>query len=202
MAESPVPRHDTVLIADDDEGVRTMLAYHFERAGFAVLGAESGDVALSLARRQRPAALLLDVDLPGMSGYELCYVLREEFADQVVIVIVSGVRTEPYDRVAGLRLGADEYVVKPFDPVELFVRVERLLERLPRPAEVELLTPRELEVLRLLVGGYDQRQIAEQLVISSKTTGAHIQHILEKLRVHSRAQAVAAAHRYGLVAVP
>ena len=202
MTDTSIVRRDTVLIAEDDEAVRTMLAHQFERAGFAVLAAESGDVALALARRERPAVLLLDVDLPGVSGYELCYVLREEFGDQIVIVIVSGVRTESYDRVAGLRLGADEYVVKPFDPVELFVRVERLLERVPRHAEVELLTPRELEVLALLVEGYNQKQIADLLVISSKTTGAHIQHILEKLRVHSRAQAVAAAHRYGLVVVP
>jgi DNA-binding NarL/FixJ family response regulator len=192
-------RYDTVLIAEDDEANRTLLVHILEQAGYSVMATERGDAALALARRQRPGTALLDVDLPGLSGYEVCHQLRQEFGDQIAIVIISGVRTEPYDRIAGLLLGADEYVVKPFDPNELVVRVGRLLTRLPRMPPLDRLTPRELEVLTLLAEGYDQREIAERLVISSKTTAAHIQHILEKLRVHSRAQAVAAAHRYGLV---
>jgi DNA-binding NarL/FixJ family response regulator len=193
-------QHDTVLIADDDEATRTLLVHVFEQAGYVVMAAERGDAALALARRHRPGAVLLDVDMPGVSGYEVCHELRHEFGDQLVIVIVSGIRTETYDRIAGLLLGADDQIAKPFDPNELVIRVRRLLERVPRVPAFEGLTPRELEVLALLADGYNQRQIADHLVISAKTTAAHIQHVLEKLHVHSRAQAVAAAHRYGLVA--
>jgi DNA-binding NarL/FixJ family response regulator len=191
---------DLVVVADDDEGVRSLLVELFDAAGFAVLAAARGDVALSLARQRRPAVALLDVDMPGLAGYEVCRRLRDEFGDELAIVLISGVRMESYDRVAGLLLGADDYVVKPFDPNELIARVRRLLERLPRSPTLERLTPRELEVLTLLADGYGQREIGERLVISSNTVGTHIQHILDKLRVHSRAQAVAAAYRNGLLA--
>jgi DNA-binding NarL/FixJ family response regulator len=191
---------DVVVVADDDEGVRSLLVELFDAAGFAVLAAARGDVALSLARQRRPAVALLDVDMPGLAGYEVCRRLRDEFGDELAIVLISGVRMESYDRVAGLLLGADDYVVKPFDPNELIARVRRLLERLPRSPTLKRLTPRELEVLTLLADGYGQREIGERLVISSNTVGTHIQHILDKLRVHSRAQAVAAAYRNGLLA--
>jgi DNA-binding NarL/FixJ family response regulator len=192
-------RYDVVLIAEDDEACRALLTSLCEEAGYVVVATERGDAALELARRRPPGVALVDVDLPGASGYEVCHRLREELGDQIALVLVSGVRTEGYDRVAGLLLGADEYLVKPFDPNELLLRVRRLLARLPRVPAFDSLTPRELEVLSLLADGYDQAAIASRLVISPKTAGAHIQHVLEKLRVHSRAQAVAAAHRYGLV---
>jgi DNA-binding NarL/FixJ family response regulator len=188
-----------VVIADDDEGIRTLLVEVFDSAGFVVLATGRGDSALSLAQQRRPSAAVLDVDMPGLSGYEVCQRLRTEFGDELAIVLVSGVRMESYDRVAGLLLGADDFMVKPFDPNELIARVRRLIERLPRTPSLDHLTPRELEVLTLLADGYGQQQIADQLVISSSTVGTHIQHILDKLRVHSRAQAVAAAYRNGLL---
>jgi two-component system, NarL family, nitrate/nitrite response regulator NarL len=198
MARSRDAGADVVLVADDDDGVRTLLSELFDEAGFAVLEAERGDSALALALRQPPAVAVLDVAMPGLSGYEVCHRLRRELAESVSIVMLSGVRNEPYDRVAGLLLGADDYVDKPFDPNELLARVRRLVERSPRTA-FEALTPREHEVLVLLAEGYGQPEIAERLVISSKTAASHIQHVIEKLRVHSRAQAVSAAYRYGLI---
>jgi DNA-binding NarL/FixJ family response regulator len=191
-----------VLVVEDDDAVRTLLTELFDADGFPVLAAARGDAGWALACRQRPAAAVLDVNTPGLSGYELCTKLRQEFGDDIAIVMISGVRTEPYDRVAGLLLGADDYVVKPFDPNELIARVRRFVARATRAPAFEGLTPREREVLALLAAGHDQREIAARLVISPKTTASHIQHILEKLRVHSRAQAVAAAHRYGLIGAP
>jgi DNA-binding NarL/FixJ family response regulator len=189
----------TVLIADDDEPIRLLLATALDAEGCTVVTAERGDAVVPLVRRFRPDAVVLDVAMPGLSGYEVCHRLREEFGEGLSIVLLSGFRTDGIDRVAGLLLGADDYVVKPFDPNELIARVRRLVERSRRPPEMERLTARELEVLTLLARGFAQNQIASRLVISPKTVATHLQHILEKLRVHSRAQAVAAAFRYGLL---
>jgi DNA-binding NarL/FixJ family response regulator len=200
MVRARNPVGHIVLVADDDEGVRTLLAEVLDAEGYDVLLAAGGDAALALARKQPPAAAVLDVSMPGLSGWEVCHRLRHDHGDAIGIVMVSGVRTESYDRVAGLLLGADDYLVKPFDPSELMVRIRRLLERAPRVPPFHQLTPRELEVLTLMAEGYDQREIASRLVISPKTAASHIQHIIEKLGVHSRAQAVAGAYRYGLIA--
>jgi DNA-binding response OmpR family regulator len=192
-------RSDAILIADDDEGVRVLLSDLFEDAGYSVLVVDRGDSALAVARRQRPRAAVVDVEMPGRSGYEVCHRLRADLGGRIVIVLVSGVCLEPYDRMAGLLLGADDFVTKPFDPRELLARVGRLLARVPRELDTHGLTHRELQVLALLATGHEQHEISERLVITKRTAGAHIQHILEKLRVHSRAEAVGAAHRYGLV---
>ena len=76
----------------------------------------TGEEALELARLERPSLVLVDVNLEGMSGYDVCRILRANFGDAVPIIFVSGDRTEAFDRVAGLRLGADDYLVKPVDP--------------------------------------------------------------------------------------
>jgi two-component system nitrate/nitrite response regulator NarL len=102
--------------------------------------------------------------------------------------------------VAGLLVGGDDYLVKPFDPNELLARVRRLLpSRLAGGETTRTLTRRELDVLSLLVEGLSQPEIAERLFISPKTVGKHIEHILSKLGVHNRAQAVARAVRDELI---
>jgi DNA-binding NarL/FixJ family response regulator len=190
-----------VLVVDDDANLRELVISLLERAGYSTLGFESGEDVLTAAV-ERPALVILDVRLPGLSGYEVCRELKDTFGSSLPVLLVSAVRIEAFDRAAGLLIGADDYMVKPLDPDELIARVRRHLAPQTRgsaaPPAVRLLTPRELEVLRLLAEGVDQREIAERLVISSKTVATHIQHILVKLGVHSRAQAVAAAHRYGL----
>ena len=190
-----------ILIVDDDPTMRELLSGLLDQAGLPTRQVASGEEALADARRQRPRLVLLDVRLPGVSGYEVCRELRQRFGEQLPIVFVSGERVEPFDRTAGLLLGADDYVVKPFAPDELIARVRRLVARVSPPAEETdrpKLTRREGEVLHLLADGLAQPEIAQELVISSKTVSSHIQHILAKLGVHSRAQAVAAVHR-GLI---
>jgi two-component system nitrate/nitrite response regulator NarL len=126
--------------------------------------------------------------------------LPDSRAFALPIVFVSGTRTESGDRVAGLLVGGDDYLVKPFDPNELLARVRRLLPpRLAGGETTRKLTRRELDVLSLLVEGLSQSEIAEKLFISPKTVGKHIEHILAKLGVHSRAQAVALAVRDELI---
>jgi two-component system, NarL family, nitrate/nitrite response regulator NarL len=167
-----------------------------ERVGYTIHQAETGEEALAMAKRERPALVVVEVFLRGVSGYEVCHELKDEFGKALPIIFVSGNRTESGDRVAGLLVGADDYLVKPFDPEELLARVRRLL---PAPLadgrKAHELTQRELDVLSLLVEGLNQAEIAERLVLSPRTVGKHIEHLLRKLGVHSRAQAVSVAVR-------
>jgi DNA-binding NarL/FixJ family response regulator len=198
VASTRSPR-GRVLIVDDDEPFRALVAALVEQAGFEVQHAETGEDALRLAAEVLPAVVVLDVVLPGLSGYEVCRRLREEFGDAVPIIFVSGERAQEYDRAAGMLLGADDYVTKPFDPGEFLARIRRHASRSRQTRVAIQLTPREQQVLALLASGLGQKEIAAALVISEKTVATHIQRLLSKLGAHSRAQAVATAHREGLV---
>ena len=190
----------SVLVADGDVRERTILARLLVSTGFDVLEASRGDEAVALARENRPAVAILEIPLPVLSGYEVCRALKSELGASFPVIFLSGHRTESYDRVAGLLVGADDYLVKPYAPDELLARV-RLLEGRSRPtpgtATPGKLTPRENEVLALLADGMTQQQIAGRLDISSRTVGTHIEHILRKLGVNNRAQAVAFVLRNG-----
>jgi DNA-binding NarL/FixJ family response regulator len=168
-----------------------------------VVEANTGSAAIACAGRARPDLALLDVVLPGLSGYEVCRRLREQFGEELPILLMSGQRVEAYDRMAGLSLGADDYLVKPFELEELLALIRKHSRRLANArhgidAGLEL-TRRQFEVLRLLAEGLKQREIAEQLVISPRTVGAHMEQLFVRLGVHSRAQAVAHAYREGLL---
>ena len=158
---------------------------------------DRGTEVVEAAVREVPAAIILEVELPGLDGYEVCRELRERFGPALPIIFTSGERTDALDQAAGLLLGADDYVTKPVEPAELIARVRRLVER-PRANghagtsdRFPALTGREREVLELLGEGYRQDEIAARLVISPKTVATHIQHVLAKLDVRSSAQAVA-----------
>src|SRR5215471_568936 len=179
-----------VLIVDDDPPLRELLRTLLEGAGYTALLAESGDVALELVDENEPALVLLDVHMPGMSGYEVCRQLRQRFGEQLPVLFISGSRTDPEDKVAGLLLGADDYITKPFFPDEVVARVHRHLARAGAgnggTARVATrLTEREHEVLDLLAAGQAQKAIAVELGISPKTVATHIQNIITKLGVHS-----------------
>jgi DNA-binding NarL/FixJ family response regulator len=150
------------------------------------------------------ALVVLEVGLPDMTGYEACREIRSARGEDLPIFFLSGLRTEPLDRVAGLLLGADDFIVKPFDPDELVARVRRFVNRKAPvrgaangDAREPQLTRRELEVLSLLVEGRRQKEIAAQLVISQKTVATHIQNLLGKFGVHSRAELIARAYLLG-----
>jgi DNA-binding NarL/FixJ family response regulator len=165
-----------------------------------------GEDALAVMRAEQPDLALLEVRLPGISGYDVCREIRAEFGRCFPVIFISGARTESYDEVAGLRLGADDFIAKPFAADELMARVDRLIERASagRPAEEEAevesfgLTRRELEVLQLLAEGARPHEIARTLSVSDKTVASHVQNILGKLDVHSQAQAVSVAFTAGL----
>jgi two-component system nitrate/nitrite response regulator NarL len=203
MGQTAVQR-GTILVVDDDKGFRALMSTLLERAGYDTVEAARGEEALEAARRERPSLVLLDVKLPGVAGYEVCRRLKEDCGADLPVFLVSGVRTEPFDRAAGLLIGADDCLTKPVDPDELLARIRRSAvpkEEVadPSAAAIDELTNRERDVLRLLAQGLSQGDIAQSLVISPKTVATHIQRILEKLGVHSRAQAVALAHYAGLI---
>jgi DNA-binding NarL/FixJ family response regulator len=193
-----------IMIADPDDAARATLANLLRAAGYTVLEVATGEEAVQLTRKRLPALLFLEVPLGAMSGYEVCRVLREEHGEELPIVFLSGVRSEPHDRVAGLLMGADDYLGKPYAPDELLARVRRLVRksRSPDGSTRYQLTPREIEVLELLATGLSPEEIAARLVISVKTVGTHIEHIFRKLGVRTRAQAVALAYREGFAENP
>src|SRR5216117_4383788 len=184
-----------VLVVDDDPVICELIATTLAEHGFMTRRASDARETLYLIQRESSDVVLLDVHLPDISGYQLCRRLRDDYGDSIGIILISGERKESMDRVAGMLLGADDYLVKPFVLDELLARVQRLARRarpIPRTA-VAGLTRRELEILRLLACGLDQTDIARDLVITAKTVEKHIEHILLKLGVHSRAQAIALA---------
>ena len=194
----------TVLVADEDAASRAELARLLEASGYRVLEVASGGEALRSAVELRPSAVLLEIPLGDLSGYEVCRALREE-SDHIPIVFVSAARTESYDRVAGLLVGADDYIVKPYAPDELLTRVRNLLRRSHSNgngrAPTAKLTKREREVLQLLAEGLRAGDIATQLFITRKTVSTHVENILRKLGVRSQTQAVALAFREELLDV-
>jgi two-component system nitrate/nitrite response regulator NarL len=195
-----------VLVVDDDAVFRTLVRTLLERASFRVEEAVDVDGTLAAVEETPPHLVLLDVRLPQTSGYEIYRQLRERCGSALPIIFVSGERTDAYDRSAGLLLGADDYLIKPFDPGELIARVQRALRpsrngrgtasgRVRAEVALETLTPREREVLALLAAGRSSAQIAHDLLVTPRTLGTHIQHILAKLDVHTRTQAVVIAHQ-------
>lgn len=118
----------TVLIVDDEPSVRRLVRAYLNQPGYRVYEADSGPEGLQLARTLQPDVIVLDVMLPGMDGMELLSRLREEDSRAYIIMLTA--RTEEMDRVAGLTLGADDYVTKPFSPRELAARVQAAIRRL------------------------------------------------------------------------
>ena len=129
----------SVLVVDDEPTITEVVSRYLERAGYATSAAADGPEALQRAQRERPDLVVLDLMLPGMDGLEVMRRMREPRAggDRRLSVILLTAKGEPTDRVVGLRLGADDYVVKPFSPAELVARVDAVLRRVDSSPELE-----------------------------------------------------------------
>ncbi|HET7190102.1 MAG TPA: response regulator transcription factor [Gemmatimonadaceae bacterium] len=114
---------------DDEADIVALVAYHLAKSGYRVSTAASGPDALETARRERPALVVLDLMLPGLSGYDVLEQLRAGDATKDIAVLMLTARREEQDRIRGLSLGADDYLTKPFSPQELVLRVAAILRR-------------------------------------------------------------------------
>lgn len=212
-------RRTKVLVVDDHELVRQGLRAVLElETDLAVVGeACDGMEAIKKAGTLSPDVVLLDLRMPGMSGVEACRAIKDNSPDTKVLVLTH---FDDDDEVYGaIDAGASSYLLKHVSPPDLVRAIqavnggqtlldpaiaERVLRRAPRSPDIPLaeearLSTRELEVLRLMAEGHKNRDIAKTLWIEESTVKTHVSHILQKLGVTDRAQAVLRAYRCGLV---
>jgi two-component system phosphate regulon response regulator PhoB len=131
-----------VLVVDDEPDIVALVAYHLAKAGFRVSTASNGSDAVEQARKEHPSLVVLDLMLPGMSGFDVLEEIRRDPSTAGIAVLMLTARKDEPDRVKGLSLGADDYLTKPFSPAELVLRVKAILRRIGAQAERD-------EVLRI-----------------------------------------------------
>jgi DNA-binding response OmpR family regulator len=140
---------EKVLVVEDERTLQETLEYNLARQGYEVSTAANGLTALEVARRERPDVIVLDVMLPGIDGFEVCRILRQEMS---VPILMLTARTDEVDRVVGLEVGADDYVTKPFSMREVLARVKALLRRV-RLIREEVTAGEEVTAARRLTFG-------------------------------------------------
>jgi len=118
-----------VLIVEDERDIRDLVLFHLQREGYQVSSASSGEEALRQVRHTPPDLVVLDLMLPAMGGLEVCRTLRQEPSTAALPIVMLTAKGDEVDRVLGLELGADDYIVKPFSPKELLARVRAVLRR-------------------------------------------------------------------------
>ncbi|MFP4453354.1 MAG: response regulator [Desulfobacterales bacterium] len=128
----------TILVIEDDTDILNLIAWHLEHEGFHALKQTSGDQGLEAAIGERPDLVILDLMLPGTDGLEVCKTLKRNKGTQNIPVIMLTAKGEEIDRIVGFELGADDYIVKPFSPRELMLRIKAVLRRrAPQQTEYE-----------------------------------------------------------------
>ena len=183
----------SVLVVDDDVKTVEVVSLYLKRDGYRVLAAYDGNEALRMARESHPDLIVLDLMLPGIDGLEICHALRDE-SDVPIIMLTA--RTEEEDKLKGLDLGADDYIVKPFSTRELAARIRAVLRRLPEDAHLRC--PEEITQGPLIVNFVNHQVfLAGRLLhltpAEFKLLGTMVR---EPERVFSRAQLVEKAFSY------
>jgi two-component system phosphate regulon response regulator PhoB len=151
-----------ILVVEDEAPIQELLRFNLERKNYAVQSAYSGEEALDLLKKQRPDLVLLDIMLPGTDGLEVCKIMKADSATSAIPIIILSALSEEADVVAGLELGADDYVAKPFSPRVLLARVKAALRRRSSetpPSSSELLQLHNLSIdptrYKVLVAGQE-----------------------------------------------
>jgi DNA-binding NarL/FixJ family response regulator len=211
-----------ILLVDDDVTLRTAIGRYLQNRGYAVQAAASGVEGLALFEQDPPDLVVSDVMMPEMDGHEFCRRLRASRSGQLVPFIFLSSRKDVDDRVQGHQMGADDYVVKPFEPKELVAKIEAQLERsrrihteivrlmqqasvaksAPEPIETPVpeplpLTPAEEKVFWEVIQGYTNKQIGDRLFVSPRTVQTHLSNILSKLELENRSQLIRYAFEHG-----
>lgn len=124
-----------ILVIEDEESIRGFIRVNFQAHHFTVLEAVSGEAGLEKANEEQPEVVLLDVMLPGIDGFQVCEQLRKQFPGIGIIMLTA--KGQDVDRIKGLKFGADDYIVKPFNPLELVLRVKALMRRMKKTEEAE-----------------------------------------------------------------
>ncbi|MEN9210254.1 MAG: response regulator transcription factor, partial [Thermostichus sp. DG02_2_bins_29] len=205
---------------DDDPLSLKVLSRHLTQQGYQVYTGTSGVEGLRLFAQEQPDVIVSDVVMPEMDGFEFCRQLRQQRGGELVPFIFLSSRGEVDDRVQGYEWGADDYIIKPFEPLELVAKIEAQIERsrrtqleilrliqqqaqtkpkvTPRPTPAELpLTAAEERVFREVIRGCTNKQIGEKLFISPRTVQTHLTNILSKLSLENRSQLVRFAYERG-----
>lgn len=156
---------ERVLIVDDNPDIREVLGTYAAKEGFEPITAKDGFKALDLFRKTSPAVILLDVMMPGMDGYRVCERIRSESDVPIILITAKG---EDYERVMGLDIGADDYIVKPFNANEVMARVRAVLRRMARVEQKEEKKILSISNLTINIESYSVYVGAEKLPLTKK----------------------------------
>lgn len=187
----------TILVVDDDLITRNLLKECLEIHDYSVILASNGEEAISLAKIRKPQLIISDIIMPLKNGFALVKELREIREFRLLPVIFLTNKDSIQDRIKGYQSGCDIYLDKPFNPRELIAIVEHLFSRynlekkddLSSVSQVQL-TEREKQVLKLIVKGFSNSQIGEELYLSSKTIEKYVSNLLKKTGVNNRTELV------------
>lgn len=174
----------SILVVEDESDILRLLSYNLKAAGFEVLTAEDGYQALSTARRHLPDLVILDLMLPGLDGFEVCRELKRGNDTQQIPVIILTAKGEEIDRIVGLELGADDYVVKPFSPRELILRIRAVLRRSSSEASSESIW--QFEGLRVDMAAHKVTLDDEEVVLTATEFKLLVELILGRGKVQTR----------------
>jgi len=182
-----------ILVVDDEPDILELVQYNLSKDNYDVMGVESGEEALAQVHATPPDLIVLDLMLPGVDGLEVCRVLKRDTRTAAIPIVMLTARGEEADMVAGLELGADDYLTKPFSPRVLLARIRAVLRRhstTPIAADVVLLTPTEFRVLHLLARRpgwvFTRNQIiaaaqGEDVSVTERSVDVHIVSLRRKL---------------------
>ncbi len=205
MKETSAGNHKRLLLIDDDPNLILLVKDYLEFRGYKVITAENGREALEVLEQETPDMIICDVMMPEMDGYSLVSAIRQDPKTSWIPVLFLSAKGQSQDRVKGLNIGADVYMVKPFEPEELVAQVESSLKQASRliqhkdsrggdntpkiqvPFDVEL-TPTELRVVQFVARGMANREIAEELNVSQRTIESHVSNMLGKTGLHNRTE--------------
>jgi phosphate regulon transcriptional regulator PhoB len=138
--------NETILLIEDEKNITELVKYNLELEGFRVLTSAKGNSGLTAAQKERPSLIILDLMLPELSGLEICKILKRDPKTKKIPIIMLTAKGTESDKVAGLELGADDYMTKPFSPRELVARVKAVLRRIGEKPKQEVLRSGEIEL--------------------------------------------------------